>query len=493
MKKLLDFIKFFTKAFLLIFLLILGWAFINVTNLIKGKKAEGDKDLNKIFGIDKVNAEIAPPGKSTTPFLAYYNGREYKIENDILFGRPNSFFESYDMGEWSYRDGRIGPDLYKITSPVKAYDGKLRFQIQEIEPEESFFKWINIFRVAHKKESEVVVDVELKKFFVLDKKGFEKHLILPSLAKVQGEEGMLKEISDKESLWEYDPKKNSGALFNIKEGIEILFKNLRKSETTYLISKTWYRDWVPKEEKSLQEVIAGMDMRHFFDMDKLNKITKVAAPLSIISAILLARQFGPETEVLSVLPLIIGSGSMCVPTPDCSCFAYSYKDEEGNYEGINIHGVRSWKYNMEIIELPREAVTSEGNLTVHITAEQKHKLGFLGAIQENDLARISEKNYRVEKPKLLRARHERTGEDYATVLSNKSGRTFMQTIPGDKVDLEFEAPKNKISDSEKETYLIRSMGFYIPLRSEAKKLAGNWKERASPEARERLEAITSSG
>ena len=73
--------------------------------------------------------------------------KKYKLENDILFGRPKSYWPTYETAKAMYEDGRVGSDLYKITSPIKPHNGKLLFQIQEIEPEESFFKFLRLKRV----------------------------------------------------------------------------------------------------------------------------------------------------------------------------------------------------------------------------------------------------------------------------------------------------------------------------------------------------------
>src|SRR3989344_9303451 len=124
MKKILNSFAFLFKAFILVLLLLVGWAFINITNLIKGKKSSDKDSLSKnMFGADEANADAPPPPpscKATTPFLACFDGKEYKLENDILFGRPNRFYYQYDTAKALYEDGRIFPDLYKITSPVKS-------------------------------------------------------------------------------------------------------------------------------------------------------------------------------------------------------------------------------------------------------------------------------------------------------------------------------------------------------------------------------------
>ncbi len=151
MKKLFRGISFFFKVVLLVLLLIGGWLYVNVNNLVKGKKvsdSSGQK-LDDLFGMNQAGADVPGGGINTTPFLAYHDGKEYRLENDILFGRPKSNFSSFELGKRIYEEGLIMPDLYKVTAPVQAINGKLKFQIQEVEPEESFFKWLEVRRVVH--------------------------------------------------------------------------------------------------------------------------------------------------------------------------------------------------------------------------------------------------------------------------------------------------------------------------------------------------------
>src|SRR3990167_5796855 len=99
MKKLLNPLSFISKAFLLIAVLIFGWMYINVTNLVKGKKAHDNNNAsnNGLWGADSANADVGGGGGgggggkyTSTPFLAYFDGKQYELENDILFGRPTS-------------------------------------------------------------------------------------------------------------------------------------------------------------------------------------------------------------------------------------------------------------------------------------------------------------------------------------------------------------------------------------------------------------------
>ena len=488
MKKLLDSLKFLAKASLLVLLLLVGWAFVNVTNLVKGKKSqEKGTGLTGVFGTNQADADAPPaPPKATTPFLAYFDGKGYKLENDILFGRPNSFHHLYDTAKTLYEDGRIFPDLYKITSPIKPYNGKLLFQIQEIEPEESFFKWMELTRVIHPKNTEVVVDSDFKKFYVLGKDQIEGKMVLPLSAIDDHGKDRVKEISNPDLLWQYNPSSGENMLFNASEGAEITFKNLRKGEIPYLVTKTWFRDWVAGETfmRVADKKISALD---FFTASGLRKVALVVA-LFISSWI--HYKFGFVPESLAFLPVVFGSETPGDPPPGpCTCLTYGYKDEDGECHWINISDVRSWKYNNEVVELPREAVNSRGELALRVMATKRHALGFIGVVQEGDLNVASYRDYRTEKLGLSRVYHNRLQKDVSGALRKGYWKEYAHTIPGDTIDLEFSAPSSGLRENERETYLLRSSGFYTSLRPEYRKLAGNWQDKVSAEARSRFSSL----
>src|SRR3989338_1335716 len=94
MKKFFNSFAFVTKVALLIVLLILGWAFINVNNLVRGKKAIKDGSAGSMWGPDSANADVSSSGSSGStassggcPHVAYFDGKGFRIENDFLCGR----------------------------------------------------------------------------------------------------------------------------------------------------------------------------------------------------------------------------------------------------------------------------------------------------------------------------------------------------------------------------------------------------------------------
>lgn len=477
MKKFLDSFKFILKAFLLVVILLFGWAFINIANLIKGKKAS-DKDSlsNNLFGADKLMAD-APGGGTSCPFLAYFDGKEYKLENDILFGRPKSYWPAYEMAKAMYEGGRIGSDLYKITSKVRPHNNKLLFQIQEIEPEESFFKFIKLKRVLHPKNTEVIVDSEFKKYIVLPKSDFEKSIVLPSVVKNANKVQSAANFT-KDRVFKSDIDGGDGIKFQKNEEFYFSFKGLDAKEIPYLLLSSWHRDWqLGLEEEWVPSLQPSF--RSFFPRLNFERAGAVAA---LLVGAWVSGKWGGIATAAATSPLFIGTQA-----PSCS-FVIEYKDKDGTYSKITVTEPRAWKYNTEIIEIPKESIMQSGELELKIRSSKRHTLGFAGISQKVEL--LSDKNYQEETLPLVTAKHNRLGKDVSSDIKSRAG-SYVHTIPGDKIDLEFGLPENSVSDENKETYLIQSSGFYTSLRPKNLKLAGNWKEKVSQEARERLSKLVS--
>ncbi|KKT79335.1 MAG: hypothetical protein UW75_C0016G0001, partial [Parcubacteria group bacterium GW2011_GWF2_44_8] len=88
-------------------------------------------------------------GGGSTPFLSVWDGKRYKFENDILFGKPTSRFDTKALGQSVYEKGGVVGDIYKIQNTVVPKGGYLSFQIREIEPEESYVDYLSLVKVAH--------------------------------------------------------------------------------------------------------------------------------------------------------------------------------------------------------------------------------------------------------------------------------------------------------------------------------------------------------
>lgn len=485
MRKFLSSMAFISKALLLIAVLIFGWMYINVTNLVKGKKAHDNNTANNgLWGADNANADVGGgggggKGSPSTPFLAYFEDGIYKLENDIMFGRPTSFNANYEVSKQKYEDGMVSPDLYKIAAKIVPVGSKLLFQIQEREIEESFFKWLKLRRVVHPKNTEIVVGSDYTKFYVLKRLRLEENLVLPTAIITKKGIDIAARIADKRLVWQEevsDNDKDTSIRFQKNDSVEIVFQNLNENKVPFLVTKAWFRDWIPgySDDWAASNTFAAL-----FQHSPLGAI-KTAALLPIFLGIWLLHKIGLGEGAIAAVPFIFGY-------EECSLI-YEYKDAEGNYRQVAVSEPRAWHYNTEIIELPRESVSPNGEVRLKITSTKRHTLGFIGITQQ--MEEIEEKQFRQEDVKLSRAYHHRLQKDVTAELNN-AGDEYVHTVTGDVVDMEFDAPDAPIGENQKETYVIQSSGFYTALRPEYKKFAGAWHARRTDEDKTRRGQLVS--
>jgi len=477
------FFSSFTKSIrlaLLVLILLLGWALFSVTRLIKGEVWSRNKlvefEKNNLFGATPVYAD-APV--SSTPFLAVWTGKEYKIENDFLFGKPHSYFSDFTEGKRNYESGWISPDLLKVQSIFQKKEGKLAFQIQEIEPEESFVNGMTLLNVIHPVDSEVVVDSDYGKFYVLNKKRFLRSFVAPVSIKNKNSEDV-SYLANNDNLYRVPTRELP---LEENDYIDIAFSGLTSDEKYFLTTKSYYRDWVMGENSSLL-------MRAQF-------LTKSLVESGILSKAVLASllAFVPwlhQNELL--IPFImLGGGCSTGSTggsAGCSgsgsppkCLPIYFKDSYGGYRQFVTIEPRAWRSSSEMTEIPREAISGSGDLHLRVSATKRHRLDFVGLA-----GKLKEMPYRTETLGIKRAWHHRLQGDVTALLRYRPGR-YLHTIPGDTVDVEFEQSKGDMSPDMKETHLLRSAGFYTYLSPESKKIAGDWKKKLSGEAKERLSFI----
>lgn len=497
-------LKLLGKALALFVLVSLSWSLANITKLIR-RNADpfNEKEFRaRINSVPEAKADVPPSKGTSTPFLAYFDGKAYRLENDFLFGRPKSFHPSFEIAKTLYQDGRIYPDLYKIVAPLKAFFGKIRLQVQEIELEESFFKWLRLRRVIHPEDSEVIVDSEYRKFHVVDRRRFEKELKLPNAIATKISGGSQNTILSKKLIWETNTANAPHVPLSKGEELEIIFKNLVPGKETHLVVKSWFRDWQLGLEETWKEKSESLAPFVLFRR-------MVASPLAVVGGLALLgwlEKNGLSALGLSAFSLIHGgiggtgtgstagstggtgsTGSTSGTTYGSGCsLVYRYQDGQGLYHRFAVTEPRAWHYNTEVVELPQDAVQPDGTLRLKISSSKRHIVGFAGAIQS--MNRIG-KPYVEEAIDLEKAYHHRLKMDMASDLKSAGGN-YVQTIPGDIIDLEFSAPQRRLDSRERETYLMQASGFYTSLRRENRTRMGNWQERLSPEAKERLATLT---
>lgn len=472
MKKLLHTVTFIGKALLLIILLLVGWIFINATNLIKGKKTalNNQKATDNPLDFNWAHAD-------STPFIAIYDGAQYRLENDFLFGKPSSYFADQTIGKKAYLEQKITPDLYKIQKSPTPKDGKLLMQVQEIEPEESFIGNLALERIIHPEDTEILTDANLNTYWILRRTVFEKAIALPKRYGRTNSEN--EHISSPSLIWQSNIKEDPHLFFSEPgESRTFSFRGLNPKEKTYLVVKSRYRDYVNNPPEKLEKIT----FKNFFSAIAPRIRSAAAAGIILLVGIWLQKKLPGVNLIYTTIPVFFGVQGAC-------CFVYEYRT--GNqYRPIGIHSVRAWQYNTELIEIPRGAIGANGKVEIKLTAAKRHALGFVGVIQNESIAAASVAPIRKEEIFPSRAYHHRLKKEAAGTLKKSRGNELLHAIPGDIIDIEFEAPEKKLKKHEKETYLLRASGFYTHLTEEGAARAGNWKEHLSEEAKIHNQRLT---
>ncbi len=477
MRRIRDSLKFVVKAGFLLAILILGWVFVNIMSLWKGKQVSrlSEQDDHKLFGPQsaRADASAAGTGAGSTPHVAYFDGKRFRIENDFLFGKPKSFFVNYNLIKLLYEQGRIGPDLMKFTHPLKKRKGKLALQLQEIEEEETFVDRLELIRVVHPKNTEVVVNSNFTSYLVVNRKEAEKKIVLPARAMLNNKTDVKYRFADKAKLWRKPGR--SGKLYQKGDRLEFSFAGLKPGIPAHLVVKSQFRDWMMGEE--LTPRISWQEFSFRKLLHRPAVVRTATAGMGLLYLI-----FGKEIlgTAFTSLPIIIGTAasSSCGAggcTNDCKSIIFSYKNKGNRYSRFLVHEPRDWREGTEVISLPKEAVMPDGTLSLQADFTKRHRLTLAGVWQE-----MKQEPHRQELLPVETARHSRLGDIRQTFSTDKS---YAHMLPGDKIDLEFGDLQIQAQLGEQETYLMQSFGFYTALRPEFQNEISGWENRMSYEAR----------
>ena len=455
MKKFFNSLTFVLKAFLLIVILLFGWAFINITNLIKGKKLSEKDSLSKnMFGTDEASADV--PGETFCPFVAYFDGKKFQIENDFLCGKFSHYFRSKTSQ----------PDLLKFYHSPEKRDGKLVFQLQENEAEESFINQLKFIRVAHPKNSEVIVDSGFEKFHIIERASL-KNLTPAKEVLVNGVKDMSDRFNDRKGLFSpygRSPKgrESDSLILNKNDRLEFVFSGLKRGSNPILIVKSTFRDFMMGEAGETKKIAWPASLFYSPAVFRLGLLF-----MAVLYFVFGRKTFGGWPAFLPIVFGVQGAKSII----------FSYRDQAGNFKQAAINKPRAWNFSSEAIALPKEAIMEDGSMRIKAEFTRRHKLAFAGVLQnEINLPYHSEELF------VKSAKSSRLG-DVSELISGKSKKS-LHMIPGDTVDIEFEDPKISLNKGEKDTYLMQSFGVYTPLSSKYKKIAGDWLKKIPAEVRD---------
>ncbi len=104
-----------------------------------------------------------------TPYLYVWNGQDYLKDSDFLFGMPATYFKDFDEGLAHYTAGKVGDELYVLQEKPVVGNGLYKFQIREIDQEESRIDYFDIQKIGHSKNTELITDNEFKELYAVEK------------------------------------------------------------------------------------------------------------------------------------------------------------------------------------------------------------------------------------------------------------------------------------------------------------------------------------
>lgn len=449
-------------------------------------------------------------GGGSTPFLCVWDGKRYKFENDILFGKPTSRFDSKALGQSVYEKGGVVGDIYKIQNSVVPKGGYLSFQIREIEPEESYVDYLSLVKVAHPTNGTLITSSDFKDFLVFDttelneQAGVESAQIISSNNK-----NLHNQIGNFENT-KHEHEMQTGDSFTLKAKVRDIENPL------YFVLGSLYRDWAMGEIESLNDISNYAIIRSKFKEVLTESKTVKSFVSGTASLVNLTLVFVAIWVVLGIQSLISLRSLDNTSEPDYLSAAFGVNSAladvpsggggggggvrpgkslnieyltDNGYQLIDIVQPRYHKRNLDAVLIPPDAISAEGEVTIRVTATKRHNVTNAMLVSPTQLLTAQTEEFKVNK-----AYNKRTKHDSRDALNSKMSHEYLHTIPGDIVEIEF-GPINESSlvttEGEISTYLVRAHGYYTSLSESSAREAGDWVKNLDSESKEILRGMYS--
>ncbi len=495
MNRLFRGVAFGGRIALVLLIVLVGWLYLNTQKLFRGKASkDGERTSPLPWGNEHAYADVpggGGGGGDGCPRVACFDGKEFRIENDFLpaeFKNVTSPFLARLLGARM----PTKPDALILSRSPRQYHGAITLRLQEIELEESFINLVRLERLLHPLSSKVIVDAQTKEIRVFHPDELRRRLKLPVSVVWNGITDVAKIFSNRGKLTAETPAQGDSP-FEKGDILDFTFRGLTPREDAFLVLNAAYRDWMPGIADSPSMRLLAQTVQ------RVPRLARAGA--FALTALMLYTMFRQRsTAALSMVPFIIGGGDggggagggdggggagggdgVAGGDGQNKSIFLSYRKSDGSYRLLTVHKPRSWKYSTEMVRIPAEAIHSDGSTSIRAEFTQKHILGFLGVLQGAKTVPAQSEFLAVNS-----AEHSRSGD---VTVAMQSGRNETHLIPGDVVDVRFAGSAFPLAKNQAETYVMHSAGYYAPLRPRYQKLAGNWRERISPEARSHYETL----
>lgn len=444
-------------------------------------------------------------GTTSTPFLYVWRDGKFHLENDVMFGKMRNFFPTSEIGRQAYEEGNIPGDLYRIQSPMEIVDGKLRFQIREIEPEESFLDSMSCLRVTYPKSAELFIDSSLSRYRAFEAKDVRNNKGISNISIRNTSEGtdLTPVLLIKEKQKETEQRIDSHTM-KTGDTIEIrATKDVTKDGPLFLFLESYFRDWTAGEvmtftprtsvKSFLQQQVLSLQGADFARGLRIVSTTFIFLIIWSLSFFWFNSQVKDNGQNDSEANVLSAAWAIKTAQADAGGGRSLVIEYWAGSEYVHIDTLhpRYYRPTFDAIELPTKVIDPDGNIQLRVTATKRHKVTQIG------LAMLEEQVATVERLSISKAYHSRMKKDFAETLNSPSSKEYVRTIPADSVDIEVAVPEVVLKNGTQSDYLVQMSGFYSPasenVQREAAGESGDWTSKLESDAREWLHNMQSLG
>jgi hypothetical protein len=415
---------------------------------------------------------------TSTPFLSTWNGASFDLENDFLFGKPNTNKAiHFQDAEKMYLSEKNSGDKYLIQNTVKKFNNKFLFQIREIEPEVSYIDSLSILYFKKNKDNFYFVTSDHRDLVSVTKKNFSK-IELKQKVTFNKTVDITSIVTKKSNTIDHNSTGRYSTFQEMQQGdiIEIMATDLKNKDNSYLLLESVYRDWTlgeifkkegKEETLSLKDIHSTSIFSYFF---------KSPLKVTALSLLIILSYFGFSTirqrnddiqEGALSRAFNMNKAYADIPPPIRSLIVEYYSPSKNTFENIEIVEPRYYQPSSYLIKIPNNAEIN-GKISIRIRATKKHRVTSVNILE---LEKHEIQKIKLEKLVIEKAFQRRTGVDFSNSLKEKN-RDYLRTIPGDIVDIECTAPNN--IEDEEIGFVLESDGFYTAASKEIQESAGNW-------------------
>lgn len=438
----------------------------------------------------------------STPFICTWDGSQYNFENDILFGKPNSLFLNKEQGFKDYEAGKVTGDLYKLNNKIVTESGKVKLQIKEIEPEESYIDYLSLARVTYPKDAELIVNSNFNGYTIFKKKELNEKAGIYKQSVFTHDKNDITTLVNGFS----DDSGNEPHKMDAGESIVLKGQVKDKNNPVYFIMGSLYRDWTLGEifeHKDTSEIYEGikdlvkreMPIRSRFVLVK--KVVSLSVTFGLLSVAgglqglfslggthnseegvsKLAGAFGVETAHADI-PTSGGVTSRSLVVEFL---------EGDTFKQVEVVQPRYYQRVFDSIRLPANVIQDDGSITLRVRATKRHHVTSAFLVAPSELVVGREQEYTLSKVV-------RKGEDVdnTSTPQTKFSGGYLHTLPADVIDIEFTPTMSNDSENTLDSeyaYLLSAHGFYTPLCKESREVAGDWVSKLDDDARSVLESL----